>query len=108
MPARTPTSWMICYDVADPHRLRAIHRAVRRYAVPLQYSVFCANATRRELARRLDALSRIIDPRRDDVRAYPLLTASPPVIYGRDLLAEGVHFHLRAADLSQPDCHMCG
>ena len=92
MPANSRTQWLICYDIADPARLREVHQQVRRYAAPFQYSVFQARGTRREVVQRLQGLEHVIDPRRDDVRAYPLLTAATPSVYGRDLLAKDVHF----------------
>ena len=90
MPAARRTPWLICYDVTAPDRLQRIHREVRQYAAPLQYSVFWTHATRREVASRLHRMRPMIDLRRDDVRAYPLLTASPPVVYGRPLLVPGI------------------
>ena len=47
------------------------------------------------MVRRLDLLAHIIDPRYDDIRAYPLLTTFEPVIYGRSLLASGLHLAWR-------------
>lgn len=91
MPASKKTSWLICYDIADPDRLRRIHGEVRRYASPFQYSVFRTSATRRQVVARIETLGTIAAPREDDIRAYPLLTASVPVVYGRNLLAGGIH-----------------
>ena len=90
MPASKRTPWLICYDIADPDRLRRVHKEVRRYALPLQYSVFRTHATRRTVASRIGLLEEIIDPRYDDVRAYPLLTGAQSAIYGRGLLADGL------------------
>ena len=41
-------------------------------------------------ASRLGLLEEIVDPRHDDVRAYPLLTGAQSAIYGRGLLADGL------------------
>ena len=95
MPANRRTPWLICYDIADPARLKQVHKEVRRYATPLQYSVFRAHATRREIVDRFDVLTGIIDPRSDDIRAYPLLIGAAPVVYGRSLLAHGIRFEWR-------------
>lgn len=99
MPANRRTPWLICYDITDPTRLTQVHKEVRRYATPLQYSVFRAHATRREIVGRLDLLAGIIDPRSDDIRAYPLLTNAAPVVYGKSLLARGVHFRMATGAL---------
>lgn len=92
MPANRRRPWLICYDIADLARLRRVHKEVRRYATPLQHSVFRAEATRREMQTRLAVLEGIIDPRCDDVRAYPVLIDAAPVVYGRSLLASGIQF----------------
>ena len=92
MPANRQTPWLVCYDIADPNRLRQVHNEVCQYATPFQYSVFRTRATRREIVGRLDTLKRIIDSHCDDIRAYPLLTAAASVVYGRSLLASGLHF----------------
>ena len=99
MPGTKRTNWLICYDIADPVRLVRVNKEVRRYATPFQYSVFRAYATKRGVAERLNALADVIDPRQDDVRAYPLLTSATPVVYGRRMLAEGVHFAFAGEDL---------
>lgn len=90
MPASKETPWLICYDIADPDRLRRVHKEVRRFAVPLQHSVFRTNATRQQIVARFKELEAIVAPRYDDLRAYPLLTASVPEVYGRPLLADGI------------------
>lgn len=90
MPANQRTPWLVCYDIADPKRLCRVRREISRRAIPFQYSVFRTNTTRRHLARALDEVARHIDPRQDDLRAYPLLTSARPFIYGRSFLPEGV------------------
>lgn len=90
MPASRRTSWLICYDIADPRRLQRVHRTACRHATPLQYSVFHAVATRNEILTALRDIESHIDSLQDDVRAYPLLTATRPVIVGRSRLASGV------------------
>ena len=92
MPASRRIPWLICYDIADPRRLQKVHRIVSRCAEPFQYSVFRKNATRKEVVRILQRIEDFIDTRYDDVRAYPLLTTAPPVVYGRRRLPEGVLF----------------
>lgn len=90
MPAGRRTPWLVCYDVADPSRLQRVHRAVSRRAIPFQYSVFLAWGTRSTVEDLLAEVETHIDPRCDDVRAYPLLTSARPVLYGRSCLPDGV------------------
>ena len=90
MPASRRTPWLVCYDITDPSRLRRVHRTISRQAIAFQYSVFLAWGTRSRIEGILAGLETDIDPRRDDVRAYPLLTSARPVVYGRGYLPDGV------------------
>ena len=101
MPANRRTPWLVCYDITEPSRLQRVHRAVSRRAIPFQYSVFLACGTRNTVEDILAEVETHIDPRWDDVRAYPLLTSARPMLYGRSLLpgrvavlgAAGPFFH---------------
>ena len=101
MPENRRTPWLLCYDIADPRRLQRVHRAACRHAVPLQYSVFHATATRREVLRILREIEDHIDPRRDDVRAYPLARTTPATTLGLSRLAHGVALY-HSEDASPP------
>ncbi len=60
-------AYLLCYDIADPRRLRAMFRLAKAHGKPLQYSVFICvlrRADRVRLAARVDGL---IDRRRDRV-----------------------------------------
>ena len=90
MPARRRISWLVCYDIADRRRLQRVHRVMCRHAVPVQHSVFHAVATRPELLAVFDEIGKCIDPRHDDVRAYPLSTLEAPTTFGAGALAPGI------------------
>lgn len=72
---RRTISYVIAYDITDPRRLARVHRALREEAFPVQYSVFLATLDTAAINRLLAKLGRLIDPGRDDVRAYPLPSA---------------------------------
>jgi CRISPR-associated protein Cas2 len=72
MALNQPRLYLICYDIADPKRLGRVHRFLREEGMPVQYSVFTAQLTARNLERLLVGLGRRIDARADDVRLYPL------------------------------------
>lgn len=42
--------YLACYDIRDPKRLRRIHKMMKGYGYPLQYSVFVCD---------LDAMERV-------------------------------------------------
>lgn len=40
--------WLVCYDIADPIRLRRVYRVLRGYGDWLQFSIFRCELTDRE------------------------------------------------------------
>ena len=48
--------YLVCYDIADPKRLRRIFKTLEGYGDHLQYSVFSCDLSRKEKALLLDAL----------------------------------------------------
>jgi CRISPR-associated protein Cas2 len=85
------TCWLVCYDIAEPRRLARVGRAVRAFGVPLQYSVLWARLNSAGLASALATIATRIDPRRDDVRFYPLPENVQITGLGRDVLPLGVN-----------------
>jgi CRISPR-associated protein Cas2 len=82
--------YLVAYDIADPRRLQRVARCVGRLGLRIQYSVFLAHLTPPQCKRLTDELRRLIDPRADDVRFYPLPTRVAPIIYGRSYWPEGI------------------
>lgn len=41
--------YLVCYDIRDPARLRAVHATLKSRSEPLQYSVFVCDLDKREL-----------------------------------------------------------
>jgi CRISPR-associated protein Cas2 len=82
--------YVICYDIASPERLNRLHRHLLKHAIPIQYSVFLFPGDERSLQRCLDAAALLIDPRKDDLRAYPLPARGLKVRMGCPALPEGI------------------
>jgi CRISPR-associated protein Cas2 len=82
---------LVCYDIADPDRLTQVHRTVRRWGIPLQYSVFLVPATSSGIARLSGDLARIINAREDDIRIYPLPNRIDIATLGRQGLPQGIN-----------------
>jgi len=86
------TDYIICYDICNPKRLLRIHRALRREAVALQYSVFLFSGTPLQLQRCLEQLESLMDKRHDDIRAYPLPQHGLRYRLGKSLLPSGIQW----------------
>lgn len=90
MPLQKPQPHILSYDIADPKRLLRVHRTMRRWGIPLQYSVFLVTLNHNGKKRLLAELAALIHAPEDDIRLYPL-PASPEVrTLGVQQLAEGI------------------
>lgn len=83
---------IICYDISHPKRLRQVHKYLSANAFPLQYSVFWLQANGQQLQRHLQKLQTLIDPKQDDLRAYPLPKRGLRWHIGPTPLPEGIHY----------------
>ena len=68
--------YLVAYDIADPSRLRRVHYQTKKEGLPVQKSVFLVKGTEPEVEAFFDRLEKIMDPRRDDLRAYPVARPS--------------------------------
>lgn len=93
MALNAPRAWIICYDIANKKRLVRLHRFVKKFAQPVQYSVFYYEGSSAQLARRMQDIAKHIDPRDDDVRAYPIPHPAQVDTLGRGVLPDGVLLH---------------
>jgi CRISPR-associated protein Cas2 len=91
MAANKPRLHLLAYDIADPRRLVRVHRAVRAFGMPLQYSVFIVPGTAATIDALVAELNGIIEPSEDDIRIYPLPAKPDITHYGRQWLADGIH-----------------
>jgi CRISPR-associated protein Cas2 len=82
--------WLIAYDIASPRRLKRVHRYLRRHAIPVQYSVFVARCSPAKLGVIRSGLARLVKPREDDVRFYPVPEPAQLFVHGRKALPEGL------------------
>lgn len=86
------TDYVICYDIANPQRLGRVFRHLKKYAMPLQYSVFLFSGDDRQLDRCLAQAEKLIDPRADDLRAYPLPKRGLKARLGKPALPAGIQW----------------
>ena len=66
--------YLVCYDISDARRLRAVFRIVRGYGDALQYSVFRCLLSGTEKVRLLAELDEVIHARDDQVLLVDLGT----------------------------------
>lgn len=93
MPRQAPQDLLVCYDITEPKRLRRIHRHMRTWGIPIQYSVFCCRLTAPERKRLESDLHDLIDERTDDVRIYALHASRGIEFVGRRFNSDGVALH---------------
>ena len=59
--------YIVSYDISDAKRLRRVHRTMRGYGEALQYSVFRCDLSPSERILLIEALTKIINHREDQV-----------------------------------------
>ena len=91
MTSNAPADILVCYDITEPSRLQRVHRHLRRWALPLQYSVFYCRLTRRQRRRLEYELRSLIDERTDDVRLYCIQAAQGIQFWGVRPLTKGAY-----------------
>jgi len=67
-----------------------MHRRLKRFGIPIQYSVFHASLTDAKLREIIAMINCVIDPKRDDVRIYPLPRDGWARSVGRAVLPPGL------------------
>ncbi len=60
-------AFIVAYDISDPKRLRRVHRTMRGYGDALQLSVFRCELSASERVLMIEALTKIIHAREDQV-----------------------------------------
>lgn len=60
-------AYILSYDIADPKRLRAMHRLAKAFGRPMQYSVFACLLRREDRVRLAARIESTIDRSRDRV-----------------------------------------
>jgi CRISPR-associated protein Cas2 len=93
--------YLVAYDIADPRRLARVHRLLKNYALPVQYSVFIAWLNETQLDELVEQLRQRIDNAKDDVRLYHLPAQAKLATFGKQWLPDGVHL-LNNGHLLQP------
>lgn len=84
----TSHQYIVCYDIADPKRLKRIHKCVLAYAMSIHYSVYFAVLSKREHKTLVAELSNIICHDEDDVRIYKISDIEAALFIGGNLVQQ--------------------
>lgn len=74
--------YLICYDITRPRRLQKIHKFLKGRGCHIQYSMFLLNLGWSELQQLKGKLSKMINPKYDDIRIYPLPSNKKEIVFG--------------------------
>lgn len=65
-------NYLVCYDIADPKRLRLIAKNLEKYGIRVQYSFFEVDASQKMLDALLDNIKTVMDFKEDKLYVYPI------------------------------------
>ena len=65
-------TYLYCYDITDPVRLRRIAKELERFGLRVQRSVFQVDAGPPRHKKLISTIRRFMDRRVDSLRVYPL------------------------------------
>ena len=76
---------IIVYDISNDRRRTQLHKKLKNYGTPVQYSVFECNLDKDKLQEVKNMIKKVIKPRLDHVRFYLLCAACRKkiIIFGR-------------------------
>lgn len=90
MSQTTAARWLVTYDIANPRRLTRVFKTLKKEGIPIQYSVFCVDASALQIEALMARLALLIDKNADDVRAYRIPENTWQVRIGKAMLPQ--HF----------------
>ena len=89
-------NYIISYDITNPRRLSRVYKLMKQSGIHIQYSVFYCRLTWQNLVELKGKLGSIINPKKDDVRIYPLPSELKVAVMGLgDRIPEGVTIFLQ-------------
>ena len=86
---------LVVYDISSNRRRTKLHNTLKNYGTPVQYSVFECLLDHEHLLKMKQAVKKVIKPRLDRVRYYPLcqrclrgveVTSGPEVLHEADVI----------------------
>ncbi len=86
---------VVVYDISHDKRRTKLHNTLKNFGAPVQYSVFECLLDEAGLKRMKKAVEKVIKPRLDQVRYYPLcrqclqgvqVTSGPEVLHEKEVI----------------------
>ncbi|HQJ72871.1 MAG TPA: CRISPR-associated endonuclease Cas2 [Spirochaetota bacterium] len=65
-------NYLVCYDIADPRRLRKTAKTLEKSGIRVQYSFFELDVSADRLETLLGDLKKVIKPSEDKLFVYPI------------------------------------
>lgn len=97
----TVRRWLVTYDICDAKRLGRLFRKLKKEGIPIQYSVFYVCKTLMKMNILMSEISKLIDLRVDDVRAYQLPSRGFEVQIGRSILPSDIYYESAITDVGK-------
>lgn len=66
---------VVCYDIPDTKRRTRLHKTLKGFGQPAQYSVFECDLSARQVQRLIKAIRGVIETGTDNVRVYQVCRA---------------------------------
>jgi CRISPR-associated endonuclease Cas2 len=67
------TGWyLFVYDISDPKRLKKVHSRIKKEGIAVQKSVFFIRGNETKIQQIIKKISKVVDIKTDDLRAYPI------------------------------------
>jgi CRISPR-associated protein Cas2 len=71
---------VVCYDISHDKRRQILHRRLKNFGRPIQYSVFECLLSEQAFVQLQKTVLRIVNPKEDLVRIYKLCRSCEPSI----------------------------
>jgi len=84
--------YLVCYDICDAKRLRRIHRLIRDWGIPIQFSIFEVEVLPKQCEKLKTELSQLMDLSEDKVMFYRLSPEQDRVCLGVQVQTEDLLF----------------
>ncbi|OQK17981.1 hypothetical protein AU255_09025 [Methyloprofundus sedimenti] len=84
--------YLVCYDICDVSRLRRVHRLIRDWGIPIQFSIFELELSACQLDHLMAELKGIINLDEDKVMFYRLSPQQERICLGCAVQTEDLLF----------------